>query len=157
MRLILQDPQQWALPVAGAVLRGACHPEPEVAEITFNFWFVLSNEVAGSGKMLTEAQRSECTRLFAPVFLKLVDALRDLVEFPEDSSSWNADNIDDFKRFRYSVGDTINDACLVATSVAVIERLFITLQVTPANAPCTRLVPSNPLRSVPFRPCLFAF
>ena len=128
MRLILQHPQQWAVPVAGAVLRGASHPEPEVAEITFNFWFVLSNEVAGSGKMLTEAQRTECKQLFAPLFLQLVGALRHLVACPEDSDTWNADAQDDFKRFRYQVGDAINDSCQVATSAAVIEQLMVSLQ-----------------------------
>jgi len=90
---------------------------------------VLSNEIGeNTGKMLSDAQKAECKRLFAPVFLQLVDALRDLVEFPEDSDSWKSDEQDDFKRFRYSVGDAINDACQVATSVAVIERLFLALQ-----------------------------
>ena len=50
-----------------------------MAEITFNFWFVLSNEVAGSGKMLTDVQKAECKTLFAPLFLQLVDGLRNLV------------------------------------------------------------------------------
>ena len=50
-----------------------------MAEITFNFWFVLSNEVAGSGKMLNDAQKAECKQLFAPLFLQLVDGLRNLV------------------------------------------------------------------------------
>jgi len=99
-----------------------------VAEITFNFWFVLSNEIAGSGKMLTDVQRDECKRLFAPLFLQLVSALRHLVEYPEGSEMWTTDMQDDFKRFRYSVGDAINDSCQVATSVAVIEQLFLSLQ-----------------------------
>ncbi len=38
MRLLLSQPQQWAVPLASVVLRAASHAEAEVAEITFNFW-----------------------------------------------------------------------------------------------------------------------
>ena len=51
LHLILRDPQQ-ALPVVSAVLRGSAHPDREVAEITFNFWYILSEELAGGGRML---------------------------------------------------------------------------------------------------------
>ena len=34
---------------------------------------------------------------------------------------------DDFKRFRYAVGDAIFDSCKVASSVAVIAKLSATL------------------------------
>jgi len=106
------------------VLRGASHPDAEIAEITFNFWFKLSNEVAGTGQCLNDIQREECKAQFSPLFLELIDALRALAEFPDDSGSWDATQLDDFKRFRYSVGDAINDSCQVATSAAVIERLY---------------------------------
>lgn len=43
----------------------------QVAEITFNFWYVLSEELAGSGRMLSELQRAECKRVFTPFFLNL--------------------------------------------------------------------------------------
>ena len=33
------------------------------------------------------------------------------VSLPSDSSSWTPDQRDDFKRFRYSVGDVIFDSC----------------------------------------------
>ena len=45
------------LQVVGAVLRGAAHPDREVAEITFNFWYVLSEELAGGGRVLSDEQR----------------------------------------------------------------------------------------------------
>ena len=48
--VLLTRPHDWALPIAAAVLRGAQHPEPEVAEITFNFWYLLSEQVAGGGR-----------------------------------------------------------------------------------------------------------
>ena len=35
---------------------------------------------------------------------------------------------DDFKRFRYAVGDAIFDSCKVASSVAVITKLAATLR-----------------------------
>lgn len=133
MRLLLQHPQAYMLPLAGAVLRGASHPEPEIAEITFNFWYVLSEEVASGRatsdpKGLTPAKQEECKALFAPLFLQLIEHLRKLAELPPDSDSWTADTHDDFKRFRYAVGDAINDSCKVASSVSVIGQLMGTLQ-----------------------------
>jgi len=145
LRLLLQQPEQWALPVARAVLRGAQHPEPEVAEITFNFWYVLSEELAGGGRMLPEAQRPAARQLFAPVFLEVVDALRELVELPDDSETWTPDAQDDFKRFRYAVGDAIFDSCKVAGSVHVIAKLFATLQ---GKLPAFQADPNGNWRSV---------
>ena len=116
--VLLTRPHDWALPIAAAVLRGAQHPEPEVAEITFNFWYLLSEQVAGGGRMLVE-DRQTVKALFAPLYLDVVDSLRKQVELPDDSDAWTADMQDDFKRFRYAVGDAIFDSCKVASSVAV--------------------------------------
>ena len=126
--VLLRNTAEWALPMAALILRGARHPEPEVAEITFNFWYVLSEQLAGGGKMLSPESRPEVCASFAPLFLELVDALRVLVELPEESDRWSADASDDFKRFRYAVGDAIFDSCKVSTSVAVIGKLFATLK-----------------------------
>ena len=98
LHLILQNPQQWALPVVGAVLRGASHPDREVAGITFNFWYILSEELAGGGRVLGDGQRAACRELFVPAYEQLVDALRLLVEVPPDSREWTDDVRDDFKR-----------------------------------------------------------
>ena len=78
--------------------------------------------------MLSELQRPAARQLFAPVFLEVVDALRELVELPDDSETWTPDAQDDFKRFRYAVGDAIFDSCKVAGSVNVIAKLYVTLQ-----------------------------
>lgn len=92
---------------------------------------MLSEEVVGSGRvlnLLSDAQRAECKTLFSPLFLQLIDHLRELAEFDADSDGWTADTHDDFKRFRYAVGDAIYDSCKVASSVAVISRLMAWLQ-----------------------------
>ena len=59
LHLLLQSAagMQAAVQVVGAVLRGAAHPDREVAEITFNFWYVLSEELAGGGRVLSDEQR----------------------------------------------------------------------------------------------------
>ena len=51
--------------VLKAALSGARHPVAEVAEITFNFWYVLSEELAGGGRMLPDARREPMRALFA--------------------------------------------------------------------------------------------
>ena len=173
------------------MLRGSAHPDREVAEITFNFWYILSEELAGGGRMLEPVdtaaafasgsaprpslpqpwararplilgsgptpfeatrwpssgrpetedlrpnplagmleppQRAAARQLFAPAFVQLVDSLRLLVMLPADSDSWSVDDRDDFKRFRYSVGDVLSDACKVLGSVQCLERVFTVLQ-----------------------------
>ena len=116
--------------MVSAVLRGSAHPDREVAEITFNFWYILSEELAGGGRMLEPPQRAAARQLFAPAFVQLVDSLRLLVMLPADSDSWSVDDRDDFKRFRYSVGDVLSDACKVLGSVQCLERVFTVLQAT---------------------------
>lgn len=128
LKIILRSPEQWALPVAGAVLRGAAHPEPDIAEITFNFWYILAEELAGSGRALDDAQRTEGRRLFAPAFTQLLDALHSLAELPAESTSWSADQHDEYKRFRYAVGDAITDVCKVLSPTVCLERTFAQLQ-----------------------------
>lgn len=125
--LIVQQPD-WAMQTAQAVLRGAFHPEPDIAEITFNFWYMLSEEIHGSGRTLTDAQRTECRARFADVFLRLLEALRGLAEYPTESAEWPADQKDDFIRFRYTVGDAISDACKVLSAKRCIESGFEALQ-----------------------------
>ena len=92
--------------------------------------YVLSEELAGGGKMLRDEHKPAAKQLFAPVFLEVVDALRELVELPLDSETWSPDQQEDFKRFRYAVGDAIFDSCKVAGSVHVIDRLYARLQAT---------------------------
>ena len=113
---------------SGAVLRGAAHPEPDIAEITFNFWYILAEELAGSGRALDDAQRTEGRRLFAPAFTQLLDALHSLAELPAESTSWSADQHDEYKRFRYAVGDAITDVCKVLSPTVCLERTFAQLQ-----------------------------
>ena len=120
LHLLLQNSDA-ALAVGGAVLRGAQHAEPEVAEITFNFWYILAQEIAGGGRALGDAERSAARELFAPIYVALLDSLRVLGELPADSDTWHADQRDDFKRFRYAVGDVITDVCK-ARSEAIAER-----------------------------------
>ena len=135
LHLILRDPQQ-ALPVVSAVLRGAAHPDREVAEITFNFWYILSEELAGGGRMLEPSQRAACRQLFVPAFVQLVDSLRLLVLLPADSDTWSVDDRDDFKRFRYSVGDVLSDACKVTGSTLPLTlTLALTLILTLTTEP----------------------
>mmetsp|Transcript_46187 Transcript_46187/g.76370 ORF Transcript_46187/g.76370 Transcript_46187/m.76370 type:complete len:952 (-) Transcript_46187:199-3054(-) len=124
LQLLLTQMPDWAMNTAGAILRGAGHPDAEIAEITFNFWYVLSEEIAGGGRALNQDQRNECRGRFSEIFLRLLDALRSLAELPGDSHEWPADQKDDFKRFRYAVGDVISDACKVLSSKRCLESAF---------------------------------
>jgi len=124
LNLLLVQQPDWALNAAAAVLRGASHPDSEIAQITFNFWYILSEEIAGGGRSLNEEQRSQYRERFSEIFLQLLDALRSLAQYPTESDGWHADQKDDFKRFRYAVGDVISDACKVLTSTRCLEAGF---------------------------------
>ena len=86
------------------------------------------NGIAGSGRALDDAQRTEGRRLFAPAFTQLLDALHSLAELPAESTSWSADQHDEYKRFRYAVGDAITDVCKVLSPTVCLERTFAQLQ-----------------------------
>jgi len=124
LQLLITQQPDWAVGLAGAVLRGAAHPEPEIAEITFNFWYMLSEEISGSGRALTDTQRVEARGRFAECFVQLLKALRGLSRMPDDSDGWHADQRDDFRRFRYAVGDVLTDACKVLSSVNCIQEAY---------------------------------
>ena len=100
------------------MLRGAAHPDREVAEITFNFWYVLSEELAGGGRVLSDEQRMVGRELFAPAYVQLVDSLRLLVEYAPDSDGWTDDDRDEFKKFRYSVRAAPSEAPSLLASAA---------------------------------------
>lgn len=94
--------------------------------------------------MLAVETRDSVRGLFAPLFLEVVDALRELVELPDDSDTWSADTQDDFKRFRYSVGDAIFDSCKVPTcTVPAPWPSFCTG--TGARSPASRLRHTPPV------------
>lgn len=124
LQLLIAQQLEWAVGLSGAILRGAAHPEPEIAEITFNFWYMLSEEIAGGGRTLTDVQRVDARNRFGPCFVQLLKALRGLAEFPTDSDGWHEDQRDDFRRFRYAVGDVLTDACKVLTSTSCIQESY---------------------------------
>ena len=97
--------------------------------------------------MLEREHRIACRELFVPAYAQLVDSLRGLVEYPMDSDGWapDSDERDDFKRFRYSVGDALSDACKVMGSVRCLERVFTVLQ---AKLPELAAAPAQHWRQV---------
>lgn len=151
LQLLIARELDWAVGVARAILRGAAHPEAEIAEITFNFWYMLSEEIAGGGRTLTDVQRVDARARFVPCFVELLRALRGLSEYPPDSDSWRDDERDDFRRFRYSVGDTLTDVCKVLSSSSCIEEAY---QALTAKLPAFAAEPAALWRGV--ESCVFS-
>ena len=95
-QVLLKNPKEWALPAAQAVLRVRIEPSGRD-----HLQLLVPALGAGGGRrrMLSEEEKPEVKAFFAPLFLEVVDALRVLVELPDDSDTWSDQDTDDFKRF----------------------------------------------------------
>jgi len=72
LHLLLTQQPEWLVSLAACLLRGAAHPDADVAEITFNFWYMLAEELNGGGRSLNDAQRVDARGLFADCFRQLL-------------------------------------------------------------------------------------
>ncbi len=54
------------------VPRLCARPCAQIAEITFNFWYILSEEVAGGGRQLSDEQRAAARQLLEPMYVSLL-------------------------------------------------------------------------------------
>ncbi|XP_045768939.1 transportin-3 [Maniola jurtina] len=101
------------------VLMCVGHHDYEVAKITFNLWFRLSEEVY-------ERDYQPLTDAFKPHIERLIEALArhcqcepDLMQLPDE---------DDFFDFRMKVMELIKDVVFIVGSSAVFRQMFATLQ-----------------------------
>lgn len=96
------------------------HHDYEVAEITFNLWYVLSEE-------LYQKNNKELTELFRPYIERLITALCRHCQMEPDYEGILEDG-DDFKDFRLKVSDLIKDVVFVVGSSSCFRQMFINLQ-----------------------------
>lgn len=112
--------QHFAIKILDLVLICVGHHDYEVAEITFNLWYRLSEEVyQKNSKGLTE--------LFRPYIERLVSALCRHVQMEPDHEGLLEDG-DDFKDFRLKVSDLIKDVIFIIGSNSCFRQMFINLQ-----------------------------
>jgi len=88
------------------ILECTAHTDLEIAQISFNFWFQLAEE-------LPSAENREAIAKFYSAFSRLMGIIVEHLRYPVDSHTLTAEQKDDFKDFRHVVGDTLKDCCAV--------------------------------------------
>ncbi|CAH0560696.1 unnamed protein product [Brassicogethes aeneus] len=112
--------QHYAMKVLDLVLICVGHHDYEVAEITFNLWYVLSED-------LYQKNNKEITEMFRPYVERLITALCRHCQMEPDHEGLLEDG-DDFKDFRLKVSDLIKDVVFIVGSSSCFRQMFINLQ-----------------------------
>lgn len=110
----------YAAEILDLVLNCVGHHDYEVAEITFNLWYVLSEE-------LYQKNNKELTELFRPYVERLITELCKHCEMEPDYEGLLEDG-DEFKDFRMKVSDLIKDVVFIVGSSSCFRQMFINLQ-----------------------------
>uniref|UniRef100_A0A6P7FJC4 Transportin-3 isoform X1 n=1 Tax=Diabrotica virgifera virgifera TaxID=50390 RepID=A0A6P7FJC4_DIAVI len=110
----------YAIKILDLVLMCVGHHDYEVAEITFNLWYVLSEE-------LYQKNNKEKTELFRPYVERLITALCRHCQMEPDSEGLLEDG-DEFKDFRLKVAELIRDVVFIVGSSACFKQMFINIQ-----------------------------
>lgn len=130
----------YAIKVLDLVLMCVGHHDYEVAEITFNLWYVLSEE-------LYQKNTKELTEMFKPYIERLITALCRHCQMEPDcegNSCWTTfpnfliitiilfvgllSEGDEFKDFRLKVSELIKDVVFIVGSSSCFKQMFINLQ-----------------------------
>ncbi|XP_071056779.1 transportin-3 isoform X2 [Onthophagus taurus] len=111
----------FAIKVFDLVLLCVGHHDYEVAEITFNLWYLLSEELYNRKDKTT-------TELYRPYIERLVTALCRHCQIEPDHEGL-LDEGDDFKDFRLKVSDLIKDVVFIVGSCSCFRQMFMNLQV----------------------------
>lgn len=110
----------YSVKVLDMVLMCVGHHDYEVAEITFNLWYLLSEE-------LYQKNNKQVTENFRPYVERLVYALCRHCHMEPDHDGLLEDG-DDFKDFRLKVSDLIKDVVFIVGSSSCFRQMFMNLQ-----------------------------
>ncbi|KAJ3040360.1 Nuclear import receptor [Rhizophlyctis rosea] len=112
--LIVADPQGFSVVVEGMLKCAACE-ELEVVKETFQFWFLLADEIVLPDK---QAARAACLDVFA----RVLDVMMKHLQYPTDLNSLTASERDDFRDFRHQMGDVLKDCVRVLGATEALAR-----------------------------------
>jgi transportin-3 len=89
------------------ILECTAHKDLDIAQISFNFWFQLAEE-------LPSGDYREVVPKFYSAYSRLMGIIIEHLKYPDEGTkTWTAEQKDDFKDFRHVVGDTLKDCCAV--------------------------------------------
>ncbi|CAG9460545.1 unnamed protein product [Pedinophyceae sp. YPF-701] len=119
-----------------AMLEVAGHPDDTICAISFNFWHRLSVELCvppppPRDEAQQRANAEEAARrraAFVPAFEQLVRLIQGRVKYPPEYEAWTRQERHEFKRARYAVADTLEDAANVIGGTRIMGILVGPLQ-----------------------------
>ncbi|XP_067009893.2 transportin-3 isoform X2 [Anabrus simplex] len=112
----------FAVKILDLVLTCVGHHDYEVAEITFNLWYRLSEE-------LYQKNNDTLTLMFKPYVERLIAALCRHCQMEPDHEGLLEDG-DDFSDFRLKVAELIKDVVFIVGSSNCFRQMFVNLQQT---------------------------
>ncbi|KAG2219346.1 hypothetical protein INT45_011254 [Circinella minor] len=118
--LIIQHPDDLSAVLEG-IMSCTAYGDLEIVPITFKFWDELTYALMNPRNEQTIAALSR-------YYDALVDIIISHLHYPDDSTSWSAEERDDFKDFRHEMGDTLKDCCQVLKPAACLTKPLVILQ-----------------------------
>lgn len=115
----------FALKILDLVLNCVGHHDYEVAEITFNLWYMLSED-------LYQKNTVQITDMFRPYVERLITALCRHCHMEPDHEGLLEDG-DDFKDFRNKASDLVKDVVFIVGSATCFKHMFMNLQMPSAT------------------------
>nr|XP_054774604.1 transportin-3-like [Lytechinus pictus] len=118
MEMMVESPNQGFgdLRTLDAVLTCVGHPQSEVAEITFNFWYRLS-------EIIYKRDSRELTEMYRPHIERLIHSLSVHCQIDSDHEGI-PDESDDFGDFRVRVSELIKDVIFIVGSSSCFAQMF---------------------------------
>ncbi|EPZ35320.1 ARM repeat-containing protein [Rozella allomycis CSF55] len=113
--LIVADANYFSC-ITNGILAACSFKNFEVIELSFNFWYQLSQQLVRNTNDKVEQ--------FIPCYSRLVGVTIKNLEYPNDSSQMTAAERDSFRSFRHEIGDTLKDCCLVLGESMALKIVF---------------------------------
>lgn len=109
--------------LVSSLLICASYDDLEIAKITFNVWFLIAEQI-------TSPSNSACLPQFTPIYHQLITIIIKHLQYPENLDTWKSQERDEFKEFRYVMGDVLKDCVRVLgqdsliTPYNILRQLF---------------------------------
>lgn len=129
--------------IVEALVEVTSHPEFDIASMTFNFWHSLQTILTKreyyrsfGNEAAIESEMERRLTIFHPTFELLVSLVSFRVMYPQNYEDLSKEDISDFKRTRYAVGDILMDASSVLggeTTLKILSNSFFQAASTIGN------------------------
>lgn len=111
-----------------AITRCAAIPSKEVSAMTYNFFFLLSDQIIRREQSCTTTEEKNAVKsLFIPYYERLVECARRGMRYPPNVLNWNEEEEEYATRYRYYAADALTDARVVIGTERALQQITQTL------------------------------